>query len=559
MKHKTRSFLIDYSGFPYTITSFMLDNGLAVLAGILHSEGHETQIFDYSTLDYVRDVVSRQLHCAIKNIWNEIIASQVQREKVQSSTVKKLLQLNDELKKAREMYEQKIGWDLINKISKEKPDFIGFKLWSGDGLFGSANIARIIKKQFPNIKIYAGGPHVCVFYHRIFSVFDTADVLSFGDGEESIIPLAEYSLGKRDLKDIPNIIYKENNIPVKTRDQWVENFDTIPFPLYDSDIYPGISGDQKIKVITMDESRGCVNRCAFCLHPIKSGKKRRVKSPGRIIDEMKFYMDKYNINCFQFAGSNPPYSLLQTVSRELAKTKLHVGYSTMTAVPGADEKTFQMMKQGGAYSVLFGAESGSDYVLRKMNKPHTKAMIKKAILAAKKAGLFVCTSFIYPAPFDTKETKQETLDFIREIKPDAVTGIWGSPVPGTPWAENPENYNIEPYEKNKEQWILNLMEWKASATAAPPEFTPPLPYYLNGLKFEEYCREHDVFFKEIENMGIITATGSSEALIAKRLNKPIKEAKDMWIKACYTGDYELLKEMIYTHNHYQEKTKKEDI
>ena len=57
---KSRSLLINYSGYPTSLHSFFPDNGLAVLAGSLKSQGHATRILDYNTLD-VMELLPREL------------------------------------------------------------------------------------------------------------------------------------------------------------------------------------------------------------------------------------------------------------------------------------------------------------------------------------------------------------------------------------------------------------------------------------------------------------------------------------------------------------------
>ncbi|MGQ9662786.1 MAG: hypothetical protein ACUVWX_10705, partial [Kiritimatiellia bacterium] len=41
----------------------------------------------------------------------------------------------------------KIGNELVQRVKDEQIEAVGFKLWSGDGMFGAAELARVIKKN----------------------------------------------------------------------------------------------------------------------------------------------------------------------------------------------------------------------------------------------------------------------------------------------------------------------------------------------------------------------------------------------------------------------------
>jgi len=48
-----------------------------------------------------------------------------------------------------------------------------------------------------------------------------------------------------------------------------------------------MQGDEKIRIIVVDDSRGCRNNCAFCPHPVKSSHRLRVKSIPRMLRESR--------------------------------------------------------------------------------------------------------------------------------------------------------------------------------------------------------------------------------------------------------------------------------
>ena len=185
---KSKSLLINYSGYPTTPNAFMPDNGLAVLAGSLLSYGHETMILDYSTLDIMKLLPQEYGERLFK--LNQVASEDNSKELQEISNSINQLQDKDIAEKALE---------IVSRIIEQKIDFIAFKLWTGKSFENSIKLAREIKRQIPSIPIFAGGPHVDYFRGRIYKATDVFDVLAYGEGEETILGLADYALGKRRL------------------------------------------------------------------------------------------------------------------------------------------------------------------------------------------------------------------------------------------------------------------------------------------------------------------------------------------------------------------------
>lgn len=546
-RKKTRSLLINYAGYPYTISSFMLDNGLALLAAILHQNGHKTRILDYSTVDMMNTLRPSWMKKWLIHTWNNIMKNSIS---IGLTTKINLFFINIVLRYYQRRVVNIIYNDVCQFIQKEKIDFIGFKLWHGDGMETTEWIAKKIKKTFPQVKIFAGGPNVDMFIDYIALFTDAFDVLVYGEGDQSILYIAEYVIGKQDINEIPNIIYSEGKSVRKTPMKRCEDINGLPYGDYAEGTYPAMRGDKKIKVISVEESRGCMNKCAFCLHPIKSGCVIRTKNAKVIVDEFEEYWNKYHINVFQFSGSNSPYYVFDEMTDELEKRKMQIEYSAMVCMRINNDDIFKKMKKGGAYALLFGCESGSDKILQKMRKTHNTDIMKKVIRLAHDAGIFTALSFIYPAPFDDESTLKETLSCLRSMEFDSATGTWGVVIPGTPWGNEPEMYNIKPLYKDEAKWIKKIFRWKA-AQAYPPALQMKLPYLLNGLNSKECAVEHEKLFNTIREMGYLTTIGSAEALIAKRMGLTSKEMQETVLKALFVGDSRTIQDLIIKHNHYR--------
>ena len=71
-EYMAKGILVSYSGYPYTPSSFMPDNGLANMAGSLKRDGHETLILDFGTVDPLITHFPDEIGERIRTIYRKI-------------------------------------------------------------------------------------------------------------------------------------------------------------------------------------------------------------------------------------------------------------------------------------------------------------------------------------------------------------------------------------------------------------------------------------------------------------------------------------------------------
>lgn len=533
-----RALLISYPGYPYTPSSLLPDNGLANLAGSLIEAGHEALVLDYGTVDTMRRLLPVGLRQKLGNIYDRVRAGRGRLSKL--SSLLRLRHLDKKLAHYRENEVVRISEEIAQVVRKEKPDFIGFKLWNGDGFDGPVMMAELLKKQFPELKIFAGGPHVDFFRTLIFEKTRAFDGLVFGEGEETIISIADYVSGKGKL-DFSNLITPDG---IERQIKRIENLDSLPMPVYDEQVYPAMKGDQKIKIVVLDESRGCPYNCAFCVQPVKSGHRRRVKTASRIIREMEHISSKCGIRSFRYAGSSTPARLMREIAKGIIASNLDVTYCSYGHVKEFCLGDATVLKRSGLFGLLFGIESGSQKVLDLMNKPTTVDQIRRAVTAAKDAGIFVVGSVILPAPGDNEETMKETFGLLTSIRPDSVFIQFPGVYPGTPWIKNPERYG---FELDAGKYYRQVMNYKIK-TLFPPSLWSPLPYKLNGMGFRRFARVTEEFALRLERNGLVTQLTDDIALVGSVLGYETAEFKEITARAMWTGDWEKMTEIVSDFN-----------
>ncbi len=532
--NKTSSILIIYTGRPRSLVNLYPDNGLANLAAALIKNGHTTKIVDFGTVETIRLMVPPIISLWLRQVY-------VHREKLWRKLWRniQLFCIDQILGFFRKRFERKISHDILNIIKTENIDFVGFKLFTGNGFKGAVSISRRIKQSFPKVKIFAGGPGVDSARKYIYNFCECFDALSYGYGEETIVMLAEFVQGRRKLEEIPNLIFKKDGEIITTPQKWTKNLDDMPFPVYDENVYLSMRGNQKVKVIVLEDSRGCNNKCAFCYHPWKGGNFIRVKTAKRIVDEMEPMITKYGINSFRFAGSSPPPKLIESIADEIIGRGLKVSYFFMARTDFWNEERFRKIKRSGGLSILFGIESGSQYLLDKINKNYTVDLIKRAITSAKEAGIFAIGSFIFPLPFENKATLEETLTLIRELKFDSYIIYPPFIEPGSDWANNPEKYNIEiPINRVKciKAWLY--------FDPINPAYLLPLVYKIDGKNVRQIFNERNDFVKILIKEGIFRRAGESDALLSYKVGLSPEELSHLLNPLFFSGDYVAISQIL---------------
>lgn len=534
-----RGILVSYPGYPFTPSSLMPDNGLANLAGSLKREGHEALVFDFGTVETIRLLYPEAISRQIKPVYRKLSEGR----KPSFSDKAKILHLNDRLQRHKKKQVFEIARDIENAVRRFRANFVGLKLWNGDGFSGSFTIAKHLKRAMPKLRIFAGGPHADLFKEMILEKAGFIDALSYGDGEEAIVRLAEHSTGERaGLAEIPNVIYREssNEIRINSK-QEIQSLDSLAEPAYDEETYPSMERDQKIKIVTLDESRGCPFGCFFCAQPVKSGHFTREKSSTRIAREIERLARKYGISAFRYAGSSTPGKLMTGVAELLIERRIKVKYTSFAEANLLNDlKEMEFLRDSGLVSLFFGMESGSQEMLDRIHKCLNLEVLKKALKNSRRAGIFTVGSLIYPLPGETAGTREETIRFLREVEPDSVPVQFAGLYPGTPWFSNPEKYG---FQVDREKYAGRVMDYKIKLLFPPTMWKDP-GYRIDGMKFREFAGQTMAMIKELEETGIMTGISDDQFLMSLLSGKKPKEFRDMVREYFFTGDYEKISELV---------------
>jgi radical SAM superfamily enzyme YgiQ (UPF0313 family) len=545
MTHATldRWLLVDYAGYAFTPSSLMPDNGLANLAGALIAAGREVEILDYGTVATMRRFSTPRLAARLLRAWDRVRSPRRGLlGRVEGLGLLAVLQACDaERRRLQQRAEAAIADELVARVRARDVSAVGFKLWNGDGFEGSVRLAQHVRRHCPQVRLFAGGPHVDFFMERILRQHQEFDALVFGEGEETIRHLAE-SGGRADsYGGIPNLLYRRDGDVRRTEERMVADLDELPLPVYDPAVYPAMVGDEKIRILVVDESRGCRNECAFCVHPVKSHRQQRVKSVGRLIREVNVLADRYHVRTFRFAGSCTPYSLLNGFAAELLRTRSDLTYASFGHIRELEQADLPLLRRSGCLALFFGIESGSQPVLDSMRKHVQAAWIPEAIRRTQEAGIFAVGSLIYPAPGDTAETARATLAVLAQRKPSSITLQAPIVAPRTDWFDRPERYGIR--YRSRDHYLDAALRWKVKLLL-PPALWKPLPVRFNGRSYRQVLKQTAWLAGELRALGIPLSISDENYLMSVRAGMAVEEFREEALQTFFSGDPERLARLV---------------
>lgn len=533
--------LITFAGYPFTPSSLCPDNGLANLAAVLQGAGHRARILDFGTVDNMRRLYPEQIARKAGPILQELAQA---GPSPSASLMQELIAVNDQLEQHQARETQALAEEITREVVDLDPALVGLKLWNGDGFSGSVTIAETLRRRFPKgrLGIFAGGPHASWMGHRIFRRTQAFDAIVVGEGEDKILPLMDRALKGSGFAGMPGVTTSADD-PAKPTN--LVDLDEIPSALYSEDVYPSMQGDQKLKLIILDESRGCPYCCAFCTHPVESGTRLRTRSAKLIVDDMEQVVRSLGIHAFRFAGSSTPGPLMAQIAEEITRRELSVKYASFAHFASSSPDHFELMRKSGLVAMFFGLESGSPKLLRRSaGKPIKIEEIGGTVRAAQQAGIAVACSLIVPMPFETEETMQESLRVLQSLRPDSVLVQFPGLLPGTPWFLEPEKYG---FEVDREQYLLENLDYKIKLLF-PPAFWKALPYKLNGRNFKEFSALTGRFVAMVEQSGLVTGIPDDNILMAQLAGMEPRQFRDLARVWCLTGNVAAMEQFVQAHN-----------
>lgn len=181
-------------------------------------------------------------------------------------------------------------------------------------------------------------------------------------------------------------------------------------------------------------TRGCPYKCNWCAKPTW-GRSYHARSPERVAAELASLQREHGLDRVWF--TDDIFALKPEWLRRFRQVLLRpVPYRCLSRVDlMVDEGFTADLAATGCREVWVGAESGSDRILKAMDKDSTVAEIAAATALLRRHGVKVCFFLQLGYPGETVDDVIETVKMVRRLKPDEIGVSVSYPHPGTVFYE----------------------------------------------------------------------------------------------------------------------------
>ncbi len=286
--------------------------------------------------------------------------------------------------------------------------------------------AQVMKQTLPSCKVVVGGWHASYMPDSLLEKPEV-DYVVMGEGERAMSELARHittSKNDTDLSAIAGVGYKHNGALMKNAPKFIENMDEIPFPA--RHLLPMHLYDRTIEFLNakpsdvMNISRGCPFGCAFCETKKLWGNACRMFSPPRVLAEARYMVEKFGTRGIYFINDNFTIKKKQTeeLCDLLKKSGLDLEWVCDTRTDLVSKGLLEKMRDAGCKAIWFGVESGSQRILKRINRTITLEQTENAFRLCKQVGIKVACSFMLGFPDETREDLEATRKFADKLDPD---------------------------------------------------------------------------------------------------------------------------------------------
>ena len=334
-------------------------------------------------------------------------------------------------------------------------------------------------------------------------------------------PRVDYVVGPQSYQNLPEMINKNKEF---ISDDFLQNekFKSLIFK----------SSNIVSEFISIQE--GCDKFCSFCVVPYTRGSEfsRPVKE---IKDEIKQYIDNgiqevillgQNVNAYHGQNNNKDVDLaylLESIS-EFEQIK-RIRYMTSHPNDMSDSLINSHVSNEKLMPFIhLPIQSGSDNILKKMNRKHTRNKYLEIVnkLKSKRPDIAMSSDFIVGFPGETDDDFDLTMNLIEEVEFSIAYSFMFSPRPGTPAHKLEDiNKNIKKARLSALQSLLKEQQKNFNMSFVGKELE---------VLFDRKGRNQNQYIgRSIYNQSVFIT--SKENLIGKILQVPIIRSTDFALEA----------------------------
>jgi len=307
-------------------------------------------------------------------------------------------------------------------------------------------IVSFIREHNPDTKIVIGGPYIAnqsgmQDQDELQSIlrYIGADIYVINrEGESALANVIAALKQGSPLATIENIAYREGDNFIVTPNTAESN------PLEENMVDYTLFPREDLGFVSLRTAKSCPFACSFCGFPARAGNYTYM-STAHVEQELNTLCNAGQVSTLTFLDDtfNVPKKRFKEILKMMIRNKYGFRWNSYYRADHGDAETIDLMAQSGCEGVFLGAESGSDTILKKMNKTARRKNYFEAIAQFRQAGIFTHANLIVGFPGETRDTFDETKELVEEARPDFFRAQLWYADPLTPIWHKREEHGIE--------------------------------------------------------------------------------------------------------------------
>lgn len=336
-------------------------------------------------------------------------------------------------------YQMRVYDRTVDKVSLEEvmqefsPHVVGVSVTTFLHIQDSIAVSRTVRDATIPV-VWGGAMSTCIANQIVLE--QATDYVVLSEGEITFHELLQAIEHNAPTHDIAGLVYLDQNGEPRQTTQRVfadlHDFPPTDWSLVNAQQYIGryLSFN---KMISMYGSKGCPRKCSYCFNEQYNRCQYRKRPNEQLIKEIKQLAANYDFDTIRFQDELfcANKADLHDFCHRFRALELPVQWLCFRIAGATAREELQLMYDSGCRGILYGLESGSPQVLKRMRRNIALDKIEQEIAWCKEIGIEPICGFILGSPDETCEELKETAQLMKRIDIRYYSVSQFFPIPGS--------------------------------------------------------------------------------------------------------------------------------